>query len=123
MDQERMGRVTAEVMDSLKLAISETNIAERYVKRAVNKILIFCNRTDFPEMLEDTAAQIAEDMIRADMIKAPEKDVASITRGDTSISYKDDSFTRQQSINFMKNYETTLVRYKKPNLPKDKRNE
>lgn len=123
MNQELIKRITAEVTDSLKLSDEQSNAAGRYVQRAVNKILIFCNRNDFPEMLEDTAAQIAEDMIRADLLKAPEKEVATITRGDTSISYKDDSAKRQQTVDFMKNYETSLRRYKKPNIPKDRKNE
>jgi len=101
------------------MAETEQSAAKRYAKRAVNKILIYCNREDFPEMLEDTAAQIAEDMIRADMISPSEKAVASVSRGDTSISYKDDSSVRQQTVDFMRNYEITLNRYKKMNLPKD----
>lgn len=112
-------------MDSLKMADSEQHVAIRYVRRAATKILIYCNREDFPVMLEDTAAQIAEDMIRADLISESStsksrKEVASIKRGDTSITYKDDS-VRQGTVDFMRNYEVTLNRYKKMNLPKDVR--
>lgn len=113
-------------MDSLKMADSEQHVAIRYVRRAATKILIYCNREDFPVMLEDTAAQIAEDMIRADLItessaSKSRKEVASIKRGDTAITYKDDSSVRQRTIDFMRNYEVTLNRYKKMNLPKDVR--
>ncbi len=123
MDQELLERITAEVMDSLKMSEAESGTAKRYVKRAVNRILLFCNREDFPEPLEDIAAQIAEDMLKADLVKPSEKEVKSISRGDTSISYKDDSATTKQAVDFMKDYERTLIRYKKPNLPKDRKNE
>ena len=118
-----MERITAEVMDGLKLPESENSTTKRYVKRAVNRILLFCNRTDLPETLEDIAAQIAEDMLKADLVKVSEKEVKSISRGDTSISYKDNSKTTEQAVDFMKNYEKALIRYKKPNLPKDKKDE
>ena len=126
MTQERLERIAAEVMDSLKMADSERQVAIRYVRRAVTKILLYCNREDFPVMLEDTAAQIAEDMIRADLItdsstSKSRKDVASIKRGDTAITYKDDSSIRRGTVDFMRNYEVTLNRYKKMNLPKDVR--
>lgn len=118
--QEQMERITTEVMENLKLKVEDASTAKRYVKRAVNKILIYCNRDDLPEQLEDTASQIAEDMLKADMVKVPEKEVASINRGDTAISYKDNSQTRQQTVGFMKNHESTLNRFRKMNLPKDK---
>ena len=116
-------RIAAEVMDSLKMADTELRVAKRYARRTVNKILTYCNRDDFPEILEDTAAQIAEDMLRSDLVKPAEKEVAGITRGDTSISYKDNSSARQQTVDFMRNYEKTLNRYKKINLPKDEKDE
>lgn len=115
--QEQIKRITAEVMDSLKMQEAEVSTAGRYAKRAVNRILIHCNREDLPELLEDTAALIAEDMIREDLIKLPEKEVVSISRGDTAISYKSDT-SRKQTVDFMRNYETTLNRYRKINLPK-----
>ena len=53
---------------------------KRYVKRAINRIKVFCNREDFPEPLEDVAAQIVEDMLKADQVAPTENDVSSITR-------------------------------------------
>ena len=38
------------------------------MRRAVDKILIYCCREDLPERLEGTAAQIAEDMLKADLL-------------------------------------------------------
>lgn len=105
----------------LKYGMSETEerSARRYVKRAVDKILIYCNREDLPEQLLSTAAQIAEDMLKADLVKTGEKEVASINRGDTAISYRDGSGNQKATVDFMKNYEKSLNRFKKINLPKD----
>jgi hypothetical protein len=118
-DQEMVQRITAEVAASLKLTEEQRLMASRYAKRAVNKILLFCNREDFPEMLEDTAAQMTEDMLTAELIVSSEKEVSSITRGDTSIAYRDGHNRQKQAIDFMKNYEAALVKFKKLKLPKD----
>lgn len=120
MLQEQITRIATEVSQNLKLKDEDFSTAQRYVKRAVNNILIYCNRDDLPEQLEDIAAQIVEDMLKTDLIKVPDKEVTSIGRGDTSISYKDNSQARQQTVNFMKNYERSLNRYRKMNLPKDR---
>ena len=85
----------------------------------MDKILIYCNREDLPERLLSTAAQIAEDMLKADLVKTGEKAVASINRGDTAISYRDGSGNQKATVDFMKNYEKSLNRFKKINLPKD----
>ena len=91
MTKEQEDWLVAEVMDSMKMSETEERSARRYVKRAVDKILIYCNREDLPERLLSTAAQIAEDMLKADLVKTGEKKVASINRGDTAISYRDGS--------------------------------
>ena len=59
--------------------------------------------------------------MRADQEVKKEQAVASITRGDTAISYRDGRSSQQAAVNLMKNYEASLNRYKKMNLPKDKR--
>ena len=41
-----------------------------FARRAVNRICIFCSRKDLPEPLEDVAAQMVEDMLRADQAGA-----------------------------------------------------
>ena len=86
MTKEQEDWLVAEVMDSMKMSETEERSARRYVKRAVDKILIYCNREDLPEQLLSTAAQIAEDMLKADLVKTGEKEVASINRGDTAVT-------------------------------------
>ena len=78
MTKEQEDWLVAEVMDSMKMSETEERSARRYVKRAVDKILIYCNREDLPERLLSTAAQIAEDMLKADLVKTGEKEVARI---------------------------------------------
>ena len=119
MTKEQEDWLVAEVMDSMKMSETEERSARRYVKRAVDKILIYCNREDLPEQLLSTAAQIAEDMLKADLVKTGEKEVASINRGDTAISYRDGSGNQKATVDFMKDYEKSLNRFKKINLPKD----
>ena len=106
-------------MDSMKLSEGEEGTARRYIRRAVKQILIYCNRKDLPEDLQDTVVQIAEDMLKANGVKESGKEVASVTRGDTSITYRDESISRQSAVVFMKNYERTLNHFRKMNLPKD----
>ena len=60
MTKEQEDWLVAEVMDSMKMSETKERSARRYVKRAVDKILIYCNREDLPEQLLSTAAQIAE---------------------------------------------------------------
>ncbi len=119
MTIEQENWLVEEVMDSMKMSEAEARSAKRYVKRAVDKILIYCNREDLPDQLLSTAAQIAEDMLKADLVKAGEKEVESIDRGDTSISYRDGSGNQKATVDFMKDYEKSLNRFKKMNLPKD----
>lgn len=45
--------------------------------------------------------------------------VSSVTRGDTSISYRDDSAVTEAALRLAKDYEGMLVRFKRMNLPKD----
>ena len=119
MASEQENRIVAEVMDNMKMAETEESSARRYVRRAVDKILIYCCREDLPERLEGTAAQIAEDMLKADLLVSTGKETSSVTRGDTTISYRDPSASRSATVDFMKNYETSLNHYKKMRLPKD----
>ena len=119
MASEQENRIVAEVMDNMKMSETEESSARRYVRRAVDKILIYCCREDLPERLEGTAAQIAEDMLKADLLVSTGKETSSVTRGDTTISYRDPSASRSATVDFMKNYETSLNHYKKMRLPKD----
>lgn len=119
MGRELVSRIAAEVQTNLNLGEEKLPTICRYVKRAVNRILVFCGRTDFPPPLEDIAAQIAEDMLRADEVAGPSGAVASVTRGDTSISYQDTSDTAKATVDFIKDYEAQLVPFKRMRLPKD----
>ena len=58
MASEQENRIVAEVMDNMKMAETEESAARRYVRRAVDKILIYCCREDLPERLEGTAAAL-----------------------------------------------------------------
>lgn len=66
MDQELVSRIAATAKSDLQLPDEQLPTIERYVKRAISRILVFCGREDFPPPLEDVAAQIVEDMLRAD---------------------------------------------------------
>lgn len=90
-----------------------------FLQRRCLREKLFLDREDLPEDLQDTAVQIAEDMLTADGVRESGKDVASVTRGDTSITYRDESVFRQSAVVFMKNYERTLNHFRKMNLPKD----
>ena len=113
------GSGTGELDRSLQLPDEQLPTIERYVKRAINRILVFCGREDFPPPLEDVAAQIVEDMLRADQVAPSENDVASVTRGDTSISYRDKANSLKETVAFVKNYESQLIPFKRMKLPKD----
>lgn len=119
MTQEQISRIAETVKSDLKLPDEQEPTINRYVIRAITRITTFCHRQDLPAPLEDVAAQIVEDMLRADQVSPSENDVASLTRGDTSISYRDKSAALRDTLAFVKNYESQLVPYKKINLTKD----
>lgn len=118
--EELVSRVAATAQSDLKLPDEQLPTIKRYVKRAVNRIKVFCGREDFPEPLEDVAAQIVEDMLRADQVAPTENDVSSVTRGDTSISYRDKTAALKETVAFVKNYESQLIPFKKMKLPEDR---
>ncbi|WP_276949794.1 translation initiation factor 2 [Acetatifactor muris] len=123
MTEKQEKWLVEELMDSMKLPADKERTARRYISRTVDKILIYCNRADLPDQLLNTVVQMAEDMMKADLEAEAGKEVASITRGDTAISYRDGSAAVQLTVDFVKNYETSLNRYKRMNLPKDKKHE
>ena len=119
MDQELVSRIAATAKSDLQRPEEQLPTIERYVKRAISRILVFCGREDFPPPLEDVAAQIVEDMLRADQVAPSENDVASVTRGDTSISYRDKANSLKETVAFVKNYESQLIPFKRMKLPMD----
>ncbi len=119
MEKNQLQRIVQEVLEHPKLSSDDERIVTRYTKRVILQIQAHCNRDDLPEALEAVASQIVEDMLIADGYIQSNKDVASITRGDTSITYKDQASTYQNTVEFMKNYECQLVHFKKIKLPTD----
>ncbi|MEY8355253.1 translation initiation factor 2 [Lachnospiraceae bacterium 54-53] len=120
MDQEQLNRIVQTVRSDLSLSEEHQATVLRYTRRAVNRALVFCNRADLPEQAEDVAAQIVEDMLRYDQISPAENDVSSVSRGDTTISYRDKSSAYKETVSFVKNYESQLIPFKKMKLPEDK---
>lgn len=120
MTKEQLIWITEEVMAALKLQEDKRADVERCVNRIGNMILIRCNREDIPKMLEPVIAQMAEDMLKEAWALGGAGAVSSVTRGDTSITYRDDTALTQASDRIMKDYETQIRRFKKMNLPKEK---
>ena len=118
--QEQLSRIAETVQSDLRLADDQLETINRYAKRAVNRSLGFCVRRDLPEPLEDVAAQIVEDMLRCDQI-APTtgNDVASVQRGDTTISYRDKRSAYEETAAFVRDYEGQLIPFKRMKLPRD----
>ena len=50
--QEQLSRIAETVQSDLQLADEQLVTINRYVKRAVNRILVFCFRRDLPEPLD-----------------------------------------------------------------------
>ncbi|WP_083415886.1 hypothetical protein [[Clostridium] innocuum] len=122
MDQ--IQQITNEVKDNLDLSSDYEKTVLRYVKRALSQVKVFCNRTDIPVELEDTIAQIVEDMLRADGVVKLDNDVASVSRGNTSISYTNKQEAYMRTVDFMKDYQNILIHYRKMKVPqRRKRNE
>ena len=125
MTSTQLEWIAGEAMAALTLPEERKADVERLVGRIGNMVLIRCNRKDIPKMLEPVIAQMAEDMIREEgpSGSGPEDAdggaVSAITRGDTSISYRDDTALTQAASRLMKDYEPQIRRFKKMNLPKD----
>lgn len=81
MDQELVSRIAATAKSDLALPDEQLPTIERYVKRAISRILVFCGREDFPPRWRMWPAQIVEDMLRADQVAPSENDVASVHAG------------------------------------------
>ena len=120
MTQEQLDWITQEVMAALKLTTDKRFDVERCVRRIGYTVLIRCNREDIPKLLEPVIAQMAEDILKEELSLAGAGPVSSITRGDTSISYRDDTALTQSAYRVVKDYELQLRRFKKMNLPKRK---
>lgn len=118
--EEQISRIAQTVQSNLGLPEEQRPLVLRYVRRAVNRIRIFCSRKDLPEPLEDVAAQMAEDMVRADQSPVSGgNEVSSITRGDTSIHYRDKASAYQNAANFVRDYEKFLIPFRRMKYPRE----
>lgn len=128
---EQMRRILKEVLEHPKVRnLSDEQkeqlepIIARYANRVRLKVLAHCNRNDLPEALESVVAEITEDMLMADkVITIDNKEVASVSRGDTSITYKAPASAYNNAIDFMKDYSCQLVHFKRMRLPRDPNDE
>ena len=120
--EEQISRIAQTVQSNLGLPEEQQPLVLRYARRAVNRICIFCSRKDLPEPLEDVAAQMVEDMLRADQAGAGGgNEVSSITRGDTSIHYRDKASAYQNAANFVRDYEKMIIPFRRMKYPKEHR--
>ena len=118
--EEQISRIAQTVQSNLGLPEEQQPLVLRYARRAVNRICIFCSRKDLPEPLEDVAAQMVEDMLRADRDGAGGgNEVSSITRGDTSIHYRDKASAYQNAANFVRDYEKMIIPFRRMKYPKE----
>ena len=118
--EEQISRISQTAQSNLGLPDEQQPLVLRYARRAVNRICIFCSRKDLPEPLEDVAAQMVEDMLRADQAGAGGgNEVSSITRGDTSIHYRDKASAYQNAANFVRDYEKMIIPFRRMKYPKE----
>lgn len=118
--EEQISRISQTAQSNLGLPDEQQPLVLRYARRAVNRIRIFCSRKDLPEPLEDVAAQMVEDMLRADQAGAGGgNEVSSITRGDTSIHYRDKASVYQNAAAFVRDYESQLIPFKRMKYPRE----
>ena len=67
-----------------------------------------------------TLLPMVEDMLRADQAGAGGgNEVSSITRGDTSIHYRDKASAYQNAANFVRDYEKMIIPFRRMKYPKE----
>ena len=115
---EQIDRIVLGIKYAYDLSVADETAARRRVLMAVTRILASYNRDDLPEALEIVAAQMAEAMLRDDGTLTLPQQVSSVTRGDTSISYRDQSSSAKATRDYLQDYEDILWRYRKPGVPR-----
>ena len=115
---EQIDRIVLGIKYAYDLSVADETAARRRVLMAVTRIRASCNRDDLPEALEIVAAQMAEAMLRDDGTLTLPQQVSSVTRGDTSISYRDQSSSAKATRDYLQDYEDILWRYRKPGVPR-----
>ena len=104
--EEQISRIAQTAQSNLGLPEEQQPVVLRYVRRAVNRIRIFCSRKDLPEPLEDVAAQMVEDMLRADQSPA-------------SGGNEDKASAYQNAANFVRDYEKFLIPFRRMKYPRE----
>lgn len=115
---EQINRIAADIKRAHSLSVADEAMVRRRVQLSVTRILTSCNRDDLPAALEIVAAQMAEDMLQDDAVIETPQQVASVTRGDTSISYRDKTSASKATRDYLQDYEDMLWRYRKPGIPR-----
>lgn len=115
---ETLSRIVSEVKATLRLSDDHLPNIDRTVRRSVRRILDYCCREDLPAPLEDVAAQMSEDILRAQESTEATGAVSSITRGDTTIKYQDPTKSGGDATDFLKDYRGQLIHFRRLNLPK-----
>lgn len=121
MDKAVLTRISDEVQGHLRLPTDHRPTVELYAKRVLTQALSLCHREDVPPGLETLAAEMVEARLRMDGAVpgiSGDPEVASITRGDTAISYRDKGAGEKAADTFFKDYAAQLRPFKKMNLPK-----
>lgn len=123
MTAEQAAKITEKLLTAANIPNDRRTEVERKVRLTGRAAEIRCHRKDIPEEMEDVVEMMCEDLLRADGIITDGNGsgaVASITRGDTSISYRDDSAVSLSAMRIAKDYDAMLIHFKKMNLPKEK---
>ncbi len=97
-----------------KLANKEV-LVKKYVNMILGYIKSFCNRDDVPIELREVVYCMTVDMLKAENFIETPKEVSSITRGDTSFSYR--SVGKSENVSLLKDFESQLVKFKKMKIP------
>ena len=83
-----MQNLVIQIADEIKANHQISQDISRYIKRAIDYILIYCNRDDIPKLAESILYQMVESSLKKEGILSNDT-VKSITVGDTSITYAD----------------------------------
>lgn len=95
-------------------ALDDFNI-EDALDRAIDYFYSFCNRFDIPESADFIIYDMALFLVES---KGDLGAVSSITRGDTSITYKSQGETAGNGLNIFNDFDKRLMRFKKIELVK-----
>lgn len=85
--------VLRKIADDIKSAYKIDTDIDRYVQRAIDYALFYCNRTDIPPLCIGIVTAMAETLIKGEGIIATDNDVQSMSVGDTGITY-DNAFKK-----------------------------